>query len=214
MQCSSSKSPLPPEIAGIAARLLPISDDGCAAAAQPAYRQAAVLIILFDTTDGISFLLTERPTTLSRHPGQISLPGGASEAGDRGVWDTALRETEEELGLGRTAVRLLGRLPDVHVRISGYTMTPFVGWVSSLPPLHIDPSEVAAIITVPLASLLDPTCIRTEWWDVRGVRRPVTYYLFAESRVWGATARVLSYLAVRLGANNPEPPPGWVGPAG
>lgn len=213
MQCSSSNPGLPPKIAALVDRLLPVADDDRAETGQPAYRQAAVLVALFDSPEGTSFLLTERPSTLSRHPGQISLPGGAKEAGDRSLLDTALRETEEELGLAAHAISPLGRLAVVDVRISRYTMTPFVAWVAEIPSLRPDPSEVAAIITVSLASLLDPASIRTEWWDVRGVQRPVTFYLFGEVRVWGATARVLSDFAVRLGATNPEPAPGWVGPA-
>lgn len=204
---------MPAEVAALAARLLPTADDDVTQPDQPAYRQAAVLIVLFDAPEGTSFLLTERPSTLSRHPGQISLPGGAREADDCSLWDTALRETEEELGLNRDAIRPLGRLPMVHVRISRYTMTPFVGWVSDLPSLQLDPSEVAAVINVSLASLLDLTSIRTEWWDIRGVQRPVTFFLFGQLRVWGATARVLSDLGGKLGANYPEPEPGWVGPA-
>lgn len=204
---------MPAEVAALAARLLPAADDDITESDQPEYRQAAVLIVLFDAPEGLSFLLTERPPTLSRHPGQISLPGGARETGDCSLWDTALRETEEELGLGRDAIRPLGRLPMVHVRISRYTMTPFVGWVPDLPSLEPDPSEVAAVINVSLTSLLNPASIRTEWWDIRGVQRPVTFYLFGQFRVWGATARVLSDLAGRLGASQTEPAPGWVGPA-
>lgn len=213
MQCSSSDRNHPAEITALATRLLPIVDGDVAQLVQPAYRQAAVLIVLFETPGGTAFLLTERPPTLSRHPGQISLPGGAREARDRGLWDTALRETEEELGLRRDAIYPLGRLPEVQVRVSRYTMTPYVGWAPDLPALQPDPSEVAAVIHVSLASLLDPASIRTEAWDIRGARRPVTFYLFGHVPVWGATARVLSDLAARLGVPHPDPAPGWVGPA-
>lgn len=213
MPCSFSDSKLPDVVAALRPRLLPLTADPGGPSLPPAFRQAAVLVALYEGPAGTRFLLTARPETLSRHAGQISLPGGAREATDGTLWDTALRETEEELGLDRDRVHPLGRLPIVQVRASRYSVTPFVGWVANDLSLRPDPSEVAAVIDVPLAALLDPTSIRTDHWDVRGSRRPVTYFLFGEARVWGATARVLGELAERLGASVTDPAPGSVGPA-
>lgn len=213
MQCSFSDCGLPAQVAALHSRLLPLDDPGESSGALTGYREAAVLVLLFGPPDGIRFLLTERPSTLPRHPGQISLPGGAREPQDATLWHTAIRETGEELGLDGDSICPLGRLPTVGVRVSRYAMAPFVGWAAREPVLRPNPHEVAAILEVPVSALLDPELVRTEHWDVRGLQRPVTYYRMGEWKVWGATARVLSDLARVLGATLGDPAPGWVGPA-
>ncbi len=214
MQCSSYKGRLPAQIATLQSRLLPTENPAEPWVGSNDYREAAVLVLLFEAPIGVSFLLTKRPPTLPRHPGQISLPGGARERDDHSLWHTAVRETQEELGVDGSTIYPLGRLRTVEIRVSHYAMTPFVGWVPDLPVLHPSLHEVAAVLEVPVAALLDPNSIRTEHWDVRGLRRPVTYYSMGGWKVWGATARVLSDLARCLGATVPDPGPGWVGPAG
>ncbi len=207
MQCSSSDAGLPAQLDLLCRGLHPLtgSEDPV-----PGSRRAAVLVLLFDRGKGVEFLLTERPQTLPRHPGQISLPGGAADPGDPNLWETALRETREEMGIDTATLVPLGRLPDIHVHVSGYTVTPFVAWAPKLPPLSPDPSEVAQIIDIPLAELLDPNTVRTETWDFAGTQRAVTYYLLAGHIVWGATARILSHLARSLGIEFMEQPPGSV----
>jgi 8-oxo-dGTP pyrophosphatase MutT (NUDIX family) len=185
------------------------------AAGVAAPRHAAVLLLLFSRGERVSFLLTGRPHTLSRHPGQISLPGGAAEPGDITLWQTALRESQEEIGLKTGRLRPLGRLETVEVTVSNYLITPFVAWNPVPPRLHPDPREVAEVIEVPLDALLDPTAVSEEVWELRGMLRSVIVYRFGETLVWGATARILAHLAVRLRPEEPPMPlmPGSVRPA-
>jgi 8-oxo-dGTP pyrophosphatase MutT (NUDIX family) len=161
----------------------------------PKMELSAVMVLFYPRDDSASFLLTERPGDLSRHPGQISLPGGRAEAGDASLWHTALRETREELGIRTGRIRTLGRLHPVQLNVSGYVIHPFVAWSPVPPRLRPDPGEVAAVIEVPAATLLDVNVVVEEEWLLRGSYWLVTYYKFREHRIWGATARIMSELA-------------------
>jgi 8-oxo-dGTP pyrophosphatase MutT (NUDIX family) len=202
---------LPAEIETLQRALLPIEWER---PAEPAgHRLAAVLILLFPSAAGWTFLLTERPTTLSHHPGQISLPGGALEPHDAHLAATALRETEEELGVTRASVRLLGSLPSLLTHVTGFEITPIVAWTPAPPALRPHPDEVETVIEAQLACLLDPESIDEEEWELRGRRYLVTFYRLSGHIVWGITAMILSELAERLGAPLPGSPPGSVRPA-
>jgi 8-oxo-dGTP pyrophosphatase MutT (NUDIX family) len=116
---------------------------------------AAVLVPLVNRGEGLTVLFTERSAGLPDHPGQISFPGGRIEPDDPGPQLAALREAEEEVGLPRDRVTLLGRLSEYDT-VTGYRVTPVVGWVEPPFPLRPDPVEVADVFEVPLAFLLDP----------------------------------------------------------
>lgn len=156
--------------------------------AQP--ERAAVLIPLLDRPDGMSVLLTERASDLRRHAGQISFPGGRIERDDADAVAAALRETEEEIGLPRDQVQVIGRLPD-HLIVSGYRVTPVVGVIAAAFTPRPDPREVAAVFEVPLRFVLDPRN------HVRRIRRfaeqeiELTDLPFGERNIWGATAGML-----------------------
>lgn len=188
---------LPRSMAELAASLLPVSE-GNDRFGEPAENAAAVLVLLFPRDEEVLFLLTERPHTLARHPGQISLPGGRAEPGDGDLWQTAMREVEEELGICAEDISPLGRLEDYDLPVSGYLITPFVAWTPREPHIHADPREVAAVIEVSLTSLLDPAAVQEETWRLRGNTYDVTFYRFARWQVWGATARMLHDLACRI----------------
>jgi 8-oxo-dGTP pyrophosphatase MutT (NUDIX family) len=167
---------------------------------------AAVLVPVVDHADGLTVLLTERAPDLRHHPGQISFPGGRIEASDAGPLEAALRETEEEIGLPRSSVEVLGFLPD-HLIITGYSITPVVALVAPGMALTLDPVEVAAVFEVPLAFLLDPANHRLR-------RRPAgedfieLYDLpFGKRNIWGATAGMLMTL-YRLLSADPAAEPG------
>jgi 8-oxo-dGTP pyrophosphatase MutT (NUDIX family) len=136
-------------------------------------------------------VFTERSAGLSRHSGQISCPGGSREPEDATLVDTALRETEEELGVPATEVHVLGQLPEVHVQVSNFLITPVVGFLPYQPHFVPDPREVATVLEVPLAHLQDPATLREEEWEVRGGRRNVAFYQFDRFQIWGATGRVI-----------------------
>ncbi len=157
-------------------------------------RPAAVLVPLVDRPQGMSVLLTQRTEHLTAHAGQIAFPGGRVEPEDRDAAAAALRETEEEIGLPRERVSLIGRL-DTYVTGTGFEIAPVVGIVSAPFALTVDPFEVADVFEVPLAFVLDPANHRrTE--RVFEERRRVFFVLPFENRnIWGATAGILVNLA-------------------
>jgi len=145
----------------------------------------------------LTVLLTERASSMRTHAGQIAFPGGRVEAGDRDVVDAALRETEEEIGLAREHVEVLGFLDDQLV-ISGYRVTPVVGLVRPGFELRLDPTEVAASFEVPLAYILDPANHRPRPVVLGGIEMPFKDVTFGDRRIWGMTAGVLFTLAASL----------------
>ena len=163
-------------------------------AADDATVAAAVLMPLIDRPDGITVLFTRRSDNLSDHAGQISFPGGRVEAGDHDATDTALRETEEEIGLPRRRIEVVGEL-DICVTGTGFSVVPVVGFIS--PPLDLgrdlvlDRHEVAAAFEVPLDFLLDPRNHQRRRAIARGRRREFYVLAWEEHTIWGATARML-----------------------
>jgi 8-oxo-dGTP pyrophosphatase MutT (NUDIX family) len=153
-------------------------------------RSAAVLVPLVDHDDGMTVLLTRRTDSLSAHAGQISFPGGRIEVGDTSPEDTALRETEEEIGIARAEIELVGRLK-THDTRTGFRVLPVVGLLR--PPLATepDPSEVAAIFEVPLAFILDPANHLLAPHPEGGANRQYRAVPYGEHYIWGLTARVL-----------------------
>lgn len=154
---------------------------------------AAVLVPLVERRSGFTVLLTRRTEHLRDHPGQISLPGGRVEAGDSDVRATALREACEELGIEPGLVTVLGYLP-VHPVITGFAITPVVGFLPDGITLQLDPAEVAETFEVPLEFLLMPGSARQISRQVRGIEVPLFEYQYARYRIWGATANILRTL--------------------
>ena len=153
-------------------------------------KQAAVLVPLVLRPEGITILLTQRTSHLTNHPGQISFPGGRLEEEDDGPEDAALRETEEEVGLPRSHVRVIGRL-DTYIVRTAYAVTPVVGLVT--PPFQVkaDPYEVAAVFEVPLAFILDPRNHQRLTREHNGKPRWFYAMPYGQHYIWGATAGML-----------------------
>lgn len=151
---------------------------------------ASVLVPIVAHPAGLSMLFTQRTIHLKAHSGQVAFPGGRAEPGDASPEFTALRESQEEIGLAPERVEILARLPDYLTR-TGYRVTPVVGLI--VPPLGLapDPREVQDVFEVPLAFLLDPRNHRRESRELNG--RTVGYYVvqFGERVIWGATAGML-----------------------
>jgi 8-oxo-dGTP pyrophosphatase MutT (NUDIX family) len=171
---------------------------GLISAPSTALRPAAVLVPLIDHPpghkQGMTVLLTQRTAHLTAHAGQISFPGGRIEADDPDPEGAALRETEEEVGLPRDRVRLIGRL-DTYLTGTGFEITPVVGLVTPPFPLSIDPFEVEEAFEVPLSYILDPHNHQRVERQSAGHNR-VFYVLPYEGRnIWGATAGILVNLA-------------------
>lgn len=149
-------------------------------------RRAAVLLLLYDRTDEAHLLLTKRADHLPSHPGQISLPGGGRDPGDADLMDTALRETEEEVGIGRDEVRVIGRLDDVNTMGTGFIIRPYVGVADTAPTPRPADAEVARIMEVPVAEILQVDAGLPPGAGVALMRYPLD-----GEDVWGATARIL-----------------------
>ncbi len=151
---------------------------------------AAVLVPLVERKDGLTALLTQRTNHLAHHPGQVSFPGGHVDPGDESPEATALRETEEEVGLHRRHIDVLGRLDQYRVR-TGFSVTPVVGLVT--PPFDIKPDdfEVAEVFEVPLKFLMDPSNHERHSRDYRGEKRYFYAMPYNGYYIWGATAGML-----------------------
>jgi 8-oxo-dGTP pyrophosphatase MutT (NUDIX family) len=151
---------------------------------------AAVLVPLVNRPQGLTVLFTERSRNLPDHPGQISFPGGRVEPEDMNAGSAALREAEEEVGLPRERVTLLGRLAEYET-VTGYRVTPVVGWVE--PPFEIkpDPVEVADVFEVPLPFLLEPANQQRHFRMVGKIRRDYYAIPYGDRYIWGATAAML-----------------------
>ena len=160
-------------------------------------KPAAVLIPLIDHADGMTVLMTQRTAHLTAHAGQISFPGGRFEAGDVTPENTALRETEEEIGLARGHVEVLGRLA-VRETGTGYRVVPVVGVITPPFPVTPDPGEVAEVFEVPLSFVLDPANHRFETRIMSGVQRQFYAVPYGDYYIWGLTARLLVNLSEHL----------------
>jgi 8-oxo-dGTP pyrophosphatase MutT (NUDIX family) len=154
---------------------------------------AAVLVPLVNRPHGLQVLLTQRSADLPDHPGQISFPGGRVEPNDASLAAAALREAAEEVGLPAAQVSVLGHLADYET-VTGYRVTPVVGWVE--PPFELtpDPIEVAAVLEVPLAFVLDPANQQRHFRMLGALRRDFWAIPYGERYIWGATAAMLLIL--------------------
>lgn len=161
-------------------------------------RPAAVLIPILGWTDTPSVVLTKRSAALKNHPGQIAFPGGKVDETDADPSAAALREASEEIGLPPSAVTLLGQLPD-HETVTGFSVTPMVGWIHEPFDVIAEAGEVDEVFNVPLTDLLDQNRYQQQGRRWRGQLR--SYYVVPHGPfyIWGATARMLRALAERLG---------------
>ena len=158
-------------------------------------RRAAVLVPLVARPEGVTVLLTRRTDHLSSHAGQISFPGGRAEELDSSPIETALRETEEEIGIGRAHIEIIGVLPD-YATVSAYRVTPIVALVQPPFTLRPDPGEVAEAFEVPLAFLMDGLNHQRRVLELpQGAGTRAFYSMpYEQYFIWGATAAMLRNL--------------------
>lgn len=161
----------------------------------PDLRRAAVLVPIVRRPGGLTVLLTQRTEHLTNHAGQVSFPGGRWEEDDSSPIETALRETEEEIGLTRRHVEIIGVLPD-HVTASAYVVTPVVALVTPPFELTAESNEVADIFEVPLQFLMDGMNHQRMSFDLPdgGGRRSFYAMPYERFFIWGATAGMLRNL--------------------
>jgi 8-oxo-dGTP pyrophosphatase MutT (NUDIX family) len=151
---------------------------------------AAVLVPLVERDTGLTVLLTQRAATLKDHAGQISFPGGRIEPEDAGAWAAALREAYEEIGLVPELVEFAGYLPD-HVVVSGFRVTPCVGFVSPEHQLQIAAAEVHDVFEVPLDFILDSANHKSRRRTMGDYSVEIRDIPYGNRNIWGATAGML-----------------------
>ncbi|MEL6987331.1 MAG: CoA pyrophosphatase [Bacteroidota bacterium] len=160
-------------------------------------RQSSTLLLLFKKEGEWCFPLIQRVgSEHDKHSGQISFPGGSFEANDRSFEFTALRETEEEIGINKGDVEIIGKLSQTYIPVSNFNIHPYVGFIPSLPQFTIEHAEVAEVFEFPLHLLNDLSIRKVRDIKVRQMLlRDIPYFEFQEKVIWGATAMMLSEFA-------------------
>ena len=208
--------PLPPSsipsAAALAAALAGVLRERPPRPSHPPGRRAAVLIVIYDREGEAHILLTKRRDDLPSHPGQIALPGGTVDPEDRSARDAALRETEEEVGLPRAGLRVIGELDDVDTIVTGFIIRPFVALLEGPMTAVASDDEVARLVHAPVAELLRADAAMPGEPGVLALRYPLD-----GEDVWGATARILrTFSRIARCALSPEgasPAAAGAGPA-
>jgi 8-oxo-dGTP pyrophosphatase MutT (NUDIX family) len=155
----------------------------------PQLRRAAVLIPLIRERDGYALIFSRRAESLASHSGQIAFPGGSVEP-DEALTDAAVREAEEEVGIPRTSVELIGRLDDL-VTNSGFLVAPFAGIVHERIDYVMQESEVAEVFEVPVDALLEERNPEVRYVSFRKRRYPAYFYHHGPYEIWGLTGRIV-----------------------
>ncbi|MEM1351844.1 MAG: CoA pyrophosphatase [Pseudomonadota bacterium] len=153
-------------------------------------RPAGVLAAVCAAEDGLRVILTKRSSALKHHPGQIAFPGGKQDEDDADVTAAALREAQEEIGLPPDLVDVLGYLPP-HETVTGFLVTPVIGFVRQPFDIKPEPGEVEEVFTVPLAHVLNAENFIVEGRRWRGTKRFYYAVPYGPYYIWGATARML-----------------------
>ncbi len=167
------------------------------AAGTPNARPAAVLVPLYVRERELWTLFTKRSEAVEKHKGQISFPGGMEALDDASPWDTAIRETEEEIGVPQKAILKLGELPEV-VTFTGFRIRPFVGAIPYPFEIRRNPGEVDSVIEMPIRVLLGPTLVEERGISWKGRSIPTPVYHVKGHVIWGATAFLLASLLEAL----------------
>ena len=155
---------------------------------------SAVLVPLVNGPGGVEVVFTRRSWNLRSHIGEVCFPGGRKDVTDASLLETALRETEEEIGLGRDHIEVVGQLDRLATVSSPSLIVPYVGTIDTLPDLTPSPHEVDGIIHISLKELMDPAIYREEIWTRDGFEMPITFFELEGDTLWGATARMVRNL--------------------
>lgn len=153
-------------------------------------KPAAVLVPIFFKDGDYHLLFTKRTEHLRQHAGQISFPGGRRDPQDQDLLETALRESEEEIGLARSDVQVLGELDDM-MTVTQYRITPYVGVIPYPYQYRVNADEIDRLLEIPLSKLSDPTILQIQYREFFRDKIPVYYYHVGADSIWGATARIV-----------------------
>ena len=161
------------------------------------HKEGAVLVLLYPSVDGlagdVSTVFTVRRADLRHHGGQISFPGGRRESGES-LEMAAIREAEEEVGIDRTMIDVIGLLTPLFIPPSQFIVHPFVAVTNTSPEFRVEEREVERILEVPISRLRDPSSRQMQEWEIRGEKSQVPCFKIGESKIWGATAMITSEL--------------------
>lgn len=157
-------------------------------------KESAVLILLYEKMGEVHLVLTERKVYKGAHSGQISLPGGKRDATDNTLEYTALRETEEEVGINATNIEVVAEISHLYIPVSNFLVFPFVGILKTEPIFIKEEKEVERIIEIPLKMLLDSDNEMMKKIEIadKNIQFKTPAYQIHETEVWGATAMILS----------------------
>ncbi len=159
------------------------------------HRKSGVLILFYPESGRAFFPLIKRPEYPGVHSGQVAFPGGKMEPNDQNVIQTALREAEEEVGIDRSKVEILGRLSDLFIPTSNFLVSPVIGFTEKKPDLIPEEKEVSRIISTELLQLFDPEVRKQTLLDLGpNFKLDTPYFEIDGEMVWGATAMILSEL--------------------
>jgi len=175
--------------------LTPLSDNTFSTVSLPCkqLKKAAVLWLIVERHGQLFALLTQRSFHLRHHPGQFSFPGGKVEKSDANLWVTALRETQEEIGIEEQKIQKIGQLPSIDT-MTGFSIYPQIGWVDSNYHPKINSGEVAHLYEIPLNYLLNKENIHTINALSEGHRYDIHYIPYGKELIWGATAQIIYQL--------------------
>ena len=155
-------------------------------------RHSAVMILLYEKNTELYSSFFKRPEYEGHHGGQIAFPGGKCERHDKNIEETALRETEEEFGVPRQSITVLGALSKLYIPVSNLDVTPFVGFIATTPIFKPNPSEVEYIIEIPVRQLIDDSFKTILKKQRHSMEIETPMYVFDHNEIWGATAMITS----------------------
>jgi len=159
-----------------------------------ATRESGVLILFYLKNNELYIPFIQRPKYNGPHSGQISLPGGKFEPEDKDLLDTALRETWEEIGVGRENLQIIGRLTPTYIPKSNFNVTPYIAYLPQEPVFTPDSYEVEGIIEAKVTQLIAPETIDLFTRTVKGIQIKAPYFNINNHQIWGATAMIISEL--------------------
>ena len=156
------------------------------------YKKSAVFALLFQEENHIHLLLTQRHDYEGKHSGQISFPGGKKEEQDENLLITAYRETYEEVGIHKKSIELIGSLSPLYIPVSNFFVQPYLGYVSTLPPVVLNEREVKSVVKFPLHALNNPSLLKIKKIEASsGMYLTVPAFELGDHTIWGATAMML-----------------------
>jgi 8-oxo-dGTP pyrophosphatase MutT (NUDIX family) len=157
-----------------------------------AFRDSGVLLLVYPFNKNAHTVFMKRNIYNGAHSGQISLPGGKSEPADNNLIETAIREAEEEIGISRNQIQILGTLTPLFVPASGFRILPVIGYLAKKPIFIPDPGEVSELIEIGLETLFEPSNTKVEVLNIKGLSLTAPYFDVKGHHIWGATAMILS----------------------